>query len=165
LRNNPGGTLEQALSVANLFLDAGKAIVHVKGRKASKNQTFKSKGKDSLDKLPIALLINKGSASASEIVAGALKDNRRAILIGEKSFGKGSIQAVYNIGKFGGIKLTIARFYTPNGDEIQGHGVQPDILLSKPKPELPIEKIEKDDTELQRAIDLLHGLWVVQKRS
>ncbi len=113
LRNNPGGTLEQALSVSDLFLEAGQVIVHVKGRKASKNQIFKSKGKDALDKLPIAILINKGSASASEIVAGALRDNRRAILVGEKSFGKGSIQAIYDIGKFGGIKLTVARFYTP----------------------------------------------------
>jgi carboxyl-terminal processing protease len=166
LRNNPGGTLEQALSVSDLFLDAGKVIVHVKGRKASKNQTFKAKGKDVLDALPVAILINKGSASASEIVAGALRDNRRAILVGEKSFGKGSIQALYDIGKFGGIKLTVARFYTPNGDEIQGHGVQPDILLNKPRTELPKEKgeEEKDDTQLHRAIDLLHGLWIVRIR-
>jgi carboxyl-terminal processing protease len=166
LRNNPGGTLEQALSVSDLFLDAGKVIVHVKGRKASKNKTFKAKGKDVLDALPVAILINKGSASASEIVAGALRDNRRAILVGEKSFGKGSIQALYDIGKFGGIKLTVARFYTPNGDEIQGHGVQPDILLNKPRTELPKEKgeEEKDDIQLHRAIDLLHGLWIVRIR-
>jgi carboxyl-terminal processing protease len=166
LRNNPGGTLEQAVSVSNLFLDSG-AIVHVKGRNAIHNQTFTAKGKDLLKDIPLAILINQGSASASEIVAAALRDNHRAVLIGEKTFGKGSVQALYALENYGGIKITIARFYTPKGEEIQGKGIQPDIFLTLTPPEPvkdPATDAKPDDKQLQRAIDLLHGLWAVKIR-
>lgn len=166
LRNNPGGTLEQSVSVSNLFLDAG-IIVHVKGRDAAHNQTFNAKGKDLLKDIPIAILINQGSASASEIVAAALQDNHRAVLIGEKTFGKGSIQGLYPLENYGGIKITIARFYTPKGEEIQGKGIQPDIYLTLAPPEAvkePSKTPNSDDKQLQRAIDLLHGLWAVKIR-
>jgi carboxyl-terminal processing protease len=166
LRNNPGGTLEQAVSVSSLFLSSG-AIVHVKSRNATFNQTFSAKEKDLLKDIPIAVLINQGSASASEIVAAALRDNHRAVLIGEKTFGKGSVQALYPLENYGGIKITVARFYTPKGEEIQSKGIQPDILL----PLVPaVESVKepakdaKDDKQIQRALDLLQGLWAVKTR-
>jgi len=166
LRNNPGGTLEQAVSVSDLFLDSG-IIVQVKGRNTSYDQTLKAKKGDLLKGIPIAVLVNQGSASAAEIVAAALRDNHRAVLIGEKTFGKGSIQALYPLDNYGGIKITIARFYTPRGDEIQNRGIQPDILLASSPSELPKEYLKEtnaDDKQLQRAIDLLQGLWAVKIR-
>ncbi|MBM3468572.1 MAG: S41 family peptidase [Alphaproteobacteria bacterium] len=169
LRNNPGGMAEQAFSVASLFLDSGMITHHVKRRDAAYHQTFKAKGKDLLRGIPLAVLINKGSASASEIVAAALRDNHRAVLIGEKTFGKGSIQASYPLENYGGIKITIARFYTPKGEEIQGHGIQPDIFLSPPPVAAPQIEHTKDagseDKEYQRAIDLLQGLWAIKTRT
>lgn len=166
LRNNPGGTVEQSVSVSSLFLDAG-VIVHVKGRNVAHNQVFNAKGKDLLKDIPMAVLINQGSASASEIVAAALRDNHRAVLVGEKTFGKGSIQGLYALENYGGIKITIARFCTPRGEEIQGKGIQPDIPLTLAPPE-PIKDLSQDaasdDKQLQRAIDLLHGLWAVKIR-
>jgi len=166
LRNNPGGSTEQAVSVANLFLDSG-TIVQIKSRHADRNNTYKASGADLLKGIPIAILINQGSASASEIVAAALRDNNRAVLIGEKTFGKGSIQDHFTIDNYGIIKVTIARFYTPKGEEIQDKGVQPDILLAPPAPDL-LREYEKtnelDDKQLQRAIDLVQGLWAVKNR-
>lgn len=166
LRNNPGGSPDEAVSVSSLFLNSG-IIVHIKGRNPAQNQTLKATGKDLLKGLPIAILINEGSASASEIVAAALRDNHRAVLVGEKSFGKGSIQALYALDNYGGIKITIARFYTPKGEEIQGRGIQPDVLLTV-KPLYPLKEPGKeanaDDTQLQRALDLLKGLWAVKIR-
>ena len=167
LRNNPGGGPEQAVSVSSLFLDSG-IIVHIKGRKGTQNQTLKATDKDILKGIPIAVLINQGSASASEIVAAALRDNHRAVLVGEKTFGKGSIQGLYALENYGGIKITIARFYTPKGEEIQGRGIQPDILLvQKPLEPLkapPTKETSADDTQLQRALDVLKGLWAVKVR-
>jgi carboxyl-terminal processing protease len=167
LRNNPGGGTEQAVAVSNLFLDSG-IIVQVKSRHSNHNVVYKAKGKDRLRGIPIAILINHGSASASEIVAAALRDNNRAVLIGEKTFGKGSIQDHFTIDKFGIIKVTIALFYTPKGDGIQGKGVQPDILLQTSTTEhfKEAEKLsDAQDLQLQRAIDLLQGLWAVKIRS
>jgi carboxyl-terminal processing protease len=175
LRNNPGGDPEQAVAISSLFLDAG-IIVQIKGRNPSHNHIYKAKGKDQLKGIPIAVLINQGSASASEIVAAALRDNHRAVLVGEKSFGKGSIQGLYKLENYGGIKLTIARFYTPKGEEIHGKGVQPDITLAyeatpeslqeafKEAPKEPHKEAGTEDKQLQRAIDLLHGLWAVKGR-
>lgn len=163
LRNNPGGTLEQAVSVSNLFLESG-VIVHVKSRNPAHNNTFDAKGKDLLKNIPVAILINQGSASASEIVAAALRDNRRATLIGEKTFGKGSVQGVYPLENYGGIKITVARFYTPRGEEIQGKGVQPDIFLALAPPPEPLKErannAKTNDKQVQRAIDFLRGLRV-----
>lgn len=166
LRNNPGGGTEQAVSVANLFLDSG-VIVQLKSRHPTYNKVYKANGKDLMKGVPIAILINHGSASASEIVAAALRDNHRAVLVGEKTFGKGSIQDHFTIDKFGTIKVTIALFYTPKGEEIQSKGVQPDIILPSPTTDQlrEIEKMkESEDKQLQRAIDLLQGLWAVKIR-
>lgn len=166
LRNNPGGSPEQAVAVSNLFLNSG-IIVHIKGRNGAHNQTLKATGKDLLKDIPIAVLINQGSASASEIVAAALRDNHRAVLVGEKTFGKGSIQGLYTLENYGGIKITIARFYTPKGEEIQGRGIQPDIALPLNTIEplkVPIKETSADDAQLQRAVDILKGLWAVKVR-
>jgi len=165
LRNNPGGTLEQAVSVSSLFLDSG-IIVHVKSRNPAHNKTFYAKGESLLKNIPIAILVNQGSASSSEIVAAALRDNHRATLIGEKTFGKGSVQGVYPIENYGGIKFTIARFYTPRDEEIQGRGIQPDIPLTLPPLE-PTEKPAKNpssnDKQVQRAIDFLRKTPITAK--
>lgn len=166
LRNNPGGTLDEAVAVADLFLDSGD-IVQVKGRNVAYNQVFKAKGRDLLKGMPIAVLINQGSASGSEIVAAALRDNHRAVLIGEKTYGKGSIQGLYPLENYGALKITIARFYTPKGEAIQGKGIQPDILLPlSPEPVIePPKDANRQDKQLQRAIDLLHGLSALKKRA
>jgi carboxyl-terminal processing protease len=167
LRNNPGGNPEQAVSVCSLFLDSG-IIVHIKGRKGANNQTLKATQRDLLKDIPMAVLINQGSASASEIVAAALRDNHRAVLIGEKSFGKGSIQGLYKLENYGGLKITVARFYTPKGEEIQGRGIQPDILLPQkslePLKTPPTKETSADDVQFQRALDVLKGLWAVKIR-
>lgn len=167
LRNNPGGGTDQAVSVASLFLDSG-TIVQIRSRHKSYNHTYKSKGKDMFKGIPLAILINQDSASASEIVASALRDNHRAVLIGEKTFGKGSIQDHFTIDNYGIIKLTVATFYTPKGEEIQGKGVSPDIMLIQTADD-PLKEytkaVDAEDKQLQRAIDLLQGLWAVKSRS
>lgn len=168
LRNNPGGTLEQGVAVASLFLDSG-VIVDIKGRSGN-NKTIHAKENDLVKGIPMVVLINKGSASSSEIVAGALKDHKRAILMGESSFGKGSVQTVFSIPGHGGIRLTTATFFTPKGSQIQGKGIEPDIIVeesingkedSMRKIEIPLV-LEKSDYQLQRAIDLLKGLSLFQ---
>ncbi len=128
LRNNPGGVLNAAAEVADLFMEKGM-IVYTKGRAANAYSEFKAGSGDMLDGAPIAVLINAGSASASEIVAGALQDHKRAILMGEKSFGKGSVQTIQELRNGGAVKFTTARYYTPSGRSIQAEGIAPDILL------------------------------------
>jgi carboxyl-terminal processing protease len=128
LRNNPGGLLDQAVSVTDLFLEQGK-IVFTKGRVANAQMEFMAKKEGADVKAPVIILINAGSASASEIVAGALKDHKRAILLGERTFGKGSVQSVIPMADGSGIKLTTARYYTPNGVSIQAQGIDPDIFM------------------------------------
>ena len=127
LRNNPGGLLSQAISVTDLFLDQGE-IVSTRDREG-KGERYKASRGDIAEGKPIVILINAGSASASEIVAGALQDHRRAIVLGTKSFGKGSVQSVLPMGQSGGIRLTTARYYTPSGRSIQALGVTPDVFL------------------------------------
>ena len=127
LRNNPGGLLNQAVAVADLFLDKG-GIVSTKSR-TGRNYSFKAKPGDVLDGMPLVVLINNGSASASEIVAGALKDNHRAVLVGERSFGKGSVQSVVGLPDGSAIKLTTALYYTPSGTSIQATGIEPDVQV------------------------------------
>lgn len=133
LRNNPGGLLDQAISVASTFLDSNKEIVSTRGRHKEENQSYKSKGIDRTGGRPIAVLINGGSASASEIVAGALQDHHRAILVGTKSFGKGSVQTIIPIVGGGAMRLTTARYYTPSGRSIQQLGIEPDIVVQPAK--------------------------------
>ncbi|MDG1067613.1 MAG: S41 family peptidase, partial [Sulfitobacter sp.] len=131
LRNNPGGLLTQAIKVSDAFLDEGE-IVSTRGREASDGERFNAKLGDLAEGKPIVVLINGGSASASEIVAGALQDHRRAIVIGTKSFGKGSVQTVMPLRSEGAMRLTTARYYTPSGRSIQSLGVSPDIIVAQP---------------------------------
>jgi carboxyl-terminal processing protease len=128
LRNNPGGLLDQAVGLLDLFVDRG-VLVSQKGRIKEENQEFKAHVKGTDTQTPIVVLVNGGSASASEIVSGALQDTRRAVVIGEKTFGKGSVQVVVPVGKEEGVKLTVARYYLPSGRTIQNKGVTPDILV------------------------------------
>ncbi|MEN8302572.1 MAG: S41 family peptidase [Campylobacterota bacterium] len=128
LRNNPGGLLDQAVELADLFIDEG-AIVSQKGRKKSDEKIYSASKSKTITEVPIVVLINGGSASASEIVSGALQDHKRAVILGENTFGKGSVQVVLPITEKEAIKLTIARYYLPSGRTIQAVGVKPDILV------------------------------------
>jgi carboxyl-terminal processing protease len=129
LRNNPGGLLDQSLAVSDEFLDSG-TIVSMRGRELGSDRTFRAERGDLVRGLPIVVMINAGSASASEIVAGALQDHHRATVIGARSFGKGSVQTVMRLPVEGALKLTTALYYTPSGEAIQARGVIPDIALT-----------------------------------
>ena len=134
LRNNPGGLLDQAISVSDDFLDKG-AIVLTKGRNLQETQRSQAREGDITNGKPIYVLINGGSASASEIVAGALQDHKRALVVGTRSFGKGSVQTIIPLGRNGAIRLTTARYYTPSGRSIQAKGIQPDLIVEQQLPE------------------------------
>lgn len=133
LRNNPGGLLNQAIEVSDAFLDKGE-IVSTRGRKPEESERWNAKTGDLAESKPMVVLINGGSASASEIVTGALQDHRRAIVVGTKSFGKGSVQTVMPVTADSAIRLTTARYYTPSGRSIQSLGIQPDIIVEQPAP-------------------------------
>lgn len=135
IRNNPGGLLDQAVGVADTFLAQGE-IVSTRSRKPEDTLRFSAKSGDMIDGLPLVVMINEGSASASEIVAGALQDHKRAVIVGLKSFGKGSVQTVREIPGFGAIKITTARYFTPSGNSIQAKGITPDVEI--PRAELKI---------------------------
>lgn len=193
LRNNPGGLLSSAVDVASQFLPPRRLVVYTKDRSGEKVEYQSSENRPYYDKLPMVVLVNQGSASASEIVAGALKDWNRAVLIGVQTFGKGSVQSVIPLSDGSGIRLTTAMYYTPKGISIQNTGITPDIIVKieakdgkehvvirekdlqkhlkndqkdeteeKDKETAPIEISEKDDTQLQRAVDLLKT-WRVFK--
>lgn len=134
LRLNPGGLLDQAVNVSSAFLDKGE-IVSTRGRKKSDVTRFDAKPGDMIKGKPLIVLINGGSASASEIVAGALQDHRRATILGTQSFGKGSVQTIIPLGENGALRLTTALYYTPSGTSIQGTGITPDIIVEQPLPE------------------------------
>jgi carboxyl-terminal processing protease len=151
LRNNPGGLLDQAIAVSDVFLDKGE-IVSTRGRRQESAQRFNAHSGDMLGGLPMVVLINGGSASASEIVAGALQDHRRAILLGTPTFGKGSVQTIIPLGNQGAMRLTTARYYTPSGRSIQATGIEPDIDVEPAR----IERIEV--TERRREADLRGAL-------
>jgi len=149
LRNNPGGALISAIDVANLFIDSNGIIVYTEGRIKSANITFPAKPGDIVNGSPIVVLMNEGSASASEIVAGALQDHKRAIIMGAPSFGKGSVQSVIDLKDGYGLKLTTARYYTPSGRSIQAKGITPDIelddiTLTEPEDSVDLGSLEKD---------------------
>jgi len=137
LRNNPGGLLDQAVGLLDLFIAKGP-LVSQKGRNREENKVYKAHVKGTNSDTPIVVLVNGGSASASEIVSGALQDDRRAVVIGEKTFGKGSVQVVVPVGKEEGVKLTVARYYLPSGRTIQNKGVTPDVIV--PPGKVPTQK-------------------------
>lgn len=143
LRNNPGGLLDQAIAVSDAFLERGE-IVSTRGRNADETQRFNARSGDLTRGKPVIVLINGGSASASEIVAGALQDHKRATVVGTRSFGKGSVQTIIPLGQNGAIRLTTARYYTPSGRSIQAKGIDPDIQVM---PDVPPELKGKDETK------------------
>ncbi len=149
LRNNPGGLLTQAIEVSDAFLDAGE-IVSTRGRDPADGDRYNAKAGDLVEGKPVVVLINGGSASASEIVAGALQDHRRAIVVGTKSFGKGSVQTVMPLRGEGAMRLTTARYYTPSGRSIQALGVSPDIVVAQP-PVRPEEEATEGEDEASAA--------------
>lgn len=138
LRNNPGGLLDQAVAVSDAFLDEGE-IVSTRGRDPENTKRYMAHGNNMAKGIPIVVLINNGSASASEIVAGALQDHKRAVIMGTKSFGKGSVQTIIPLPGHGAMKLTTARYYTPSGHSIQAKGITPDIVVEQAKIE-PLKK-------------------------
>lgn len=152
VRNNPGGLLDQAVEVSDLFLDKGE-IVSTRSRNEADTVKFMATEGDIAKDLPIVVIINEGSASASEILAGALQDHHRAIVLGEKSFGKGSVQTVMPLGDFGAMRLTTARYYTPSGRSIQAKGIEPDIEVKPAK----VEELESYALNLSEA-DLNNAL-------
>jgi carboxyl-terminal processing protease len=156
LRNNPGGLLNQAVQVADAFLDKGE-IVSTRGREPGDSDRFNATEGDLAQGKPIVVLINGGSASASEIVAGALKDHQRAVVIGTRSFGKGSVQTIMPLQGDGAIRLTTARYYTPSGRSIQALGVSPDILVDQRPPSEATDE-EKDNANQRFEADLRGAL-------
>jgi len=150
LRNNPGGLLTQAVYVSDAFLNEGE-ITSTRGRLASDGDRFNATSGDLAEGKPIVVLINGGSASASEIVAGALQDHRRAIVVGTKSFGKGSVQTVVPLQQDGAMRLTTARYYTPSGRSIQALGISPDIIVEQPRPVVDPDADEEERTQRTEA--------------
>ncbi|MBI5145491.1 MAG: peptidase S41, partial [Candidatus Omnitrophica bacterium] len=193
LRNNPGGLLDVAVKVAEKFIPKDKLILSTKGRKSAQNLEFFSHSNNPILEIPMVVLINEGSASGSEIVAAALQDYKRAIIVGIKSFGKGSVQTVIPLSDGSALRLTTSKYFTPLGKVIHGQGVTPDIIVEEAKIELALkdevpvkkaeevfeelenkEKIEKvkaqpldykTDNQLARAVDILKGLKVYKKIS
>ncbi|MBO5038773.1 MAG: S41 family peptidase [Alphaproteobacteria bacterium] len=152
VRNNPGGLLDQAIAVSDLFLDKGE-IVSTRSRNESDTSKVMATAGDIARGLPIVVIINEGSASASEILAGALQDHHRAIILGEKSFGKGSVQTVIPLGDYGAMRLTTARYYTPSGRSIQAKGIEPDIEVKPAKvEELDSYALNISEAELNNAL-------------
>lgn len=155
LRNNPGGLLSQAVKISDAFLDGGE-IVSIRGRNKDDIKIYTAKKGDVLNGKPLVVLINRGSASASEIVSGALKDHKRAILLGEKTFGKGSVQTIIPLKDKGGLRLTTAKYYLPSGTSISEIGVEPDISVKENKTDFKIND-DKKDNQLQYALNLFRG--------
>ena len=154
LRNNPGGLLSQAIEISDFFLDNGE-IVSTKSRKKIENRKWFAKKGDLIEGKPLIVVINYGSASASEIVAGALKDHKRAIILGENSYGKGSVQSIIPLKNKGAIRLTIAKYYLPSGNSISEVGVTPDIEIDESSDDFKIKT--ETDNQLNYAIKLFNG--------
>ena len=154
LRNNPGGLLTQAINITDFFLDNGE-IVSTKGRNISETRKFFAKTGDIVNGKPVVILINNGSASASEIFAGALKDHKRAIIIGENSYGKGSVQSIIRLKDGGGMRLTVSKYYLPSGQSISEVGVLPDIIIEEKGDDFLLDT--KTDNQLNYALKLLQS--------
>ncbi len=155
VRNDPGGLLDVAINTSNLFLTKGEEIVSTRGRNPKIDERFYADGADITNGIPIVVLVNQGSASASEILAGALQDNHRALVVGTKSFGKGSVQVVMPLTNGGAITLTTARYYTPSGRSIQAKGIKPDIVIKQVQNKLETldESIFPHEQDFSRALD------------
>ncbi|MCB0350255.1 MAG: S41 family peptidase [Bdellovibrionales bacterium] len=151
LRRNPGGLLDQAVAMSDFFLDKG-IIVSTMDRNKKEKQTMYAKSENTLEKFPLVVLMDEYSASASEILAGALQDNKRALIMGQRSFGKGSVQSVVKLGDGSGLKLTVARYYTPSGRSIQAEGIAPDVVVDNLNTDV-IEKALKND-QIRREKDI-----------
>ncbi len=189
LRNNPGGVLQAAVGVADLFLDSG-LIVYTEGRLSDTEMSFSASPDTPARDVPLVVLINSGSASAAEIVAGALQDQRRGVIMGTESFGKGSVQQIMPLGNGEGLKLTTALYYTPNGRSIQAQGIEPDVEVvrgrlevaesrrelreadleghlgsqNQPRERAAMSQRLRDDYQLSEALNLLKALNVVDRR-
>ncbi|MCX8030484.1 MAG: S41 family peptidase [Thermodesulfovibrionales bacterium] len=182
LRNDPGGLLDVAVDTVELFLPPKRLVVYIKNRNDEKREYYTEKSNPFFEEIPMVVLVNQGSASASEIVAGALKDWNRAIILGVQTFGKGSVQSVIPLSDGSGLRLTTAKYYTPNGTMIHNVGITPDIIVKqdpKEHPEVKTKEIlkddkkaeetfssemdEKDDLQLQRAIDVLRTWRIFDK--
>ncbi len=164
LRNNPGGVLGSAVGIADLFLTDGK-IVFTKGRTSNSDLEYFATSQDIIDGLPMIVMINEGSASASEIVAGALQDNNRAKILGTKSYGKASVQTIQEFSDGTALKLTTARYYTPSGRDIHTEGIEPDIMIKRERNDVQkennpteISKLLLDDNQLVEALKIIKGL-------
>lgn len=154
LRGNPGGYLDEAVDTASLFVEKGKTVLYTLD-KAQQKREYLSKGGDFIG-TPLVVLLDEGSASASEVVAGALKDYGAATLVGQKSFGKGIVQMVFNVGDKEGVKVTVSSYYSPNGINIHGEGIHPDVEIALPESvEAPLTI--DNDTQLQKAVEILQG--------
>jgi len=152
LRNNPGGLLDQAIAVSDAFLDKGE-IVSTRSRRVEDTQRFNARPGDLAEGLPLVVLVNGGSASASEIVAGALQDHRRAVIMGTKSFGKGSVQTIMPLSGHGAMRLTTARYFTPSGRSIQAKGIDPDIIVKQARIETLDAPKRRFEADLRNALD------------
>lgn len=152
LRNNPGGLLDQAVAISDAFLDKGE-IVSTRSRRAEDTQRFNARPGDLADGVPMVVLINGGSASASEIVAGALQDHHRALVLGTKSFGKGSVQTIIPLSGHGAMRLTTARYFTPSGRSIQAVGIEPDIVVEQARIEKVEQPTRRREADLRGALD------------
>jgi carboxyl-terminal processing protease len=186
LRNNPGGLLSSAIEVSDMLLNEEGVIVSTKARSEEESQVFKTREKSLIpDTIPIVVMINEGSASGAEIIAGALQDYNRAVLLGAKTFGKGSVQTIIPLNDGSALRMTTSKYYLPSGRSIHEIGIMPDVIVRKERqkdknqerPELIFEEMDKqqskepleeeielDDYQLQRAIDLIKGLNVYSKR-
>ncbi len=174
LRNNPGGLLTSAVEVTEKFIDDGKLVVYTEGRIRNQNMRFSAHAKKALTSAPMVILVNQGSASASEIVAGALQDYGRAVVVGTQTFGKGSVQTIIPLSDGSGLRLTTAKYFTPKGRSIHGKGITPDIVVEAPRepagapprpPSLdPLEELKKD-VQLQRALDVIKTMRVLEQRA
>jgi carboxyl-terminal processing protease len=172
LRNNPGGLLTAAVEVSEKFIEDGKLVVYTEGRVRNQNMRFSAHAKKGYSNLPMVILINQGSASASEIVAGALQDWGRAMIVGTQSFGKGSVQTIIPLSDGSGLRLTTAKYFTPKGRSIHGKGITPDIVVEAPKEPAPKDRPLpspdpmddfKKDVQLQRALDVVKAMRLVEQ--
>ena len=173
LRGNPGGLLTAAVEVSEKFIDDGKLVVYTEGRVRNQNMRFSAHAKKGYASMPMVVLVNQGSASASEIVAGALQDWGRAMIVGTQTFGKGSVQTIIPLSDGSGLRLTTAKYFTPKGRSIHGKGITPDIVVEAPKEPVtkdrplpsadPFEDLKKD-VQLQRALDVVKAMRLVEQQ-